>query len=58
MLTLDLSSVVLESPNDTYTTLGQNLIGCSTLKSRVLQDDWLIMKKKATLNINILYYYK
>ena len=31
MLTLELSSYVLETPNDAYTTLRQNLIGCSTL---------------------------
>ena len=28
---LELSSIVLEIPNDAYTTLSQNLIGCSTL---------------------------
>ena len=31
MLTLELSSNVLEIPNHAYTTLSQNLIGCSTL---------------------------
>ena len=31
MLTLELSSVVLEIPNDAYKTLSRNLIGCSTL---------------------------
>ena len=31
MLTLELSSIVLEIPNDAYVTLSQNLIGCSTL---------------------------
>ena len=31
MLTLELSSIVLEIPNDAYTTLSRNLIGCSTL---------------------------
>ena len=31
MTTLELSSYVLEIPNDGYTTLSQNLIGCSTL---------------------------
>ena len=31
MLTLELSSYVLEIPNDAYTTLSQNLIGYSTL---------------------------
>ena len=31
LLTLELSSIVLEIPNDAYATLSQNLIGCSTL---------------------------
>ena len=31
MLTLELSSIVLEIPNDAYTTLSRNLIGCPTL---------------------------
>ena len=31
MLTLELSSIVLETPNDAYTTLSQNLINCSAL---------------------------
>ena len=31
MLTLELSSNVLEIPNYAYKTLSQNLIGCSTL---------------------------
>ena len=31
MLTLELSSYVLEIPNDVYQTLSQNLICCSTL---------------------------
>ena len=31
MLSSDLSSHVLEFPNDAYTTLSRNLIGCSTL---------------------------
>ena len=29
---IELSSHVLECPNDAYTTLSQNLIGCSTLR--------------------------
>ena len=31
MLLFELSSIVLEIPNDAYTTLSQNLNGCSTL---------------------------
>ena len=31
MLTLELSAPVLEIPNDAYTSLSQNLIGCSIL---------------------------
>ena len=31
MLTLELSSYVLDIPNDAETPLGQNLIGCSAL---------------------------
>ena len=31
LLALELSSSVLEIPNDAYKTLSQNLIGCSTL---------------------------
>ena len=31
MLLLELSFVVLETPNDAYTTLSQSLIGCLTL---------------------------
>ena len=38
MLTLELSPIVLEIPNDAYTTLSQNLVGSST-QSRVLQAD-------------------
>ena len=30
MLTYELSPYVLQIPNDAYTTLRQNLIGCST----------------------------
>ena len=53
MLTLEFSSHLLEIPfNDAYTTLSQNLIGCST-PSR----DWLTMEnnEKATLNIFMSY---
>ena len=57
MLTLELSVLVLEIPNDAYTTLSRNLIGCSTLRQEYLQADWLIVQnnEKATLNINIPY---
>ena len=57
MLTLELSVLVLEIPNDAYTTLSRNLIGCSTLRQEYLQADWLIMQnnEKATLNINMTY---
>ena len=36
MLTLELSLYVLEIPHDVYTTLGQNLIGCTALS----QEKW------------------
>ena len=52
MLTLEFSSYLLEIPNDAYTTLSQNLIGCSTLSQ-----DWLTLEnnEKATLNIFMSY---
>ena len=58
MLTLELSVLVLENPNDAYTTLSRNLIGCSTLRQENLQADWLIVQnnEKATLNINMPYW--
>ena len=40
MLTLGLSSYVLEIPNNAYATL--NRVGC--FQSRVLQADWLILE--------------
>ena len=57
MLTLELSVLVLEIPNDAYTTLSRNLIGCSTLRQEYQQADWLIVQnnEKATLNINMPY---
>ena len=58
MLALKLSSYELEFPNDAYTTLSQNLIGYSTLRSKVLQAaGWLILQnnEKATLHIYIPY---
>ena len=53
MLTLRLSSVVLQIPYDAYTTLSRNLIGYSTQQ----QADWLILEnnEKATLNIDMPY---
>ena len=55
MLALELSSIVLEIPNDAYTTLSRNMIGCSKLSQGVLQVDCLILEshKKSTLNINV-----
>ena len=53
MLQLEFSSYLLEIPfNDTYTTLSQNLIGCSTPSP-----DWLTMEnnEKATLTIHMSY---
>ena len=44
MLTLELSYIVLEIPNDAYTTLSRYLIGFSNTQSRVLQPDWLILE--------------
>ena len=51
MLTLELSSTVLKIPNDAYTTLSQNLIGCSTFIQ--MRCNWLILQsdEKATLKI-------
>ena len=52
MLLLELSSHVLEIPNDDHTTLSQNPSGCSP---GVLQADWWIFgnNEKATLNIKM-----
>ena len=49
--------LVLEIPNDAYTTLSQNLIGCSTLSQKCCEPDWLILEnnEKATLNIHMPY---
>ena len=57
MLTLELSSIVLEIPNDAYTTLSRNLIGYSTLSQECYEPDWLILEnnENATLNINMPY---
>ena len=57
MLTLELSSSVLEIPDDAYSTLSQTLIVVQhSVKS--LQADWLILEnyEKATLNINMPYW--
>ena len=40
MIILELSSYVLETPNDAYTTLSQNLIWLFNTQSRVLEADW------------------
>ena len=57
MLTLELSSIVLEIPNNAYTTLSRNLIGYLTLSQEYCEPYWLILEnnEKATLNINIPY---
>ena len=57
MLTLELSSIVMEIPNDAYITLSRNLIGYSTLSQEYCEPDWLILEnnEKATLNINMPY---
>ena len=59
MLILELSSYVLEIPNDAYTTLSQNLIGCLTL---ILEYCKLIgwygkleNNENATLHANVPY---
>ena len=56
MLTLKLSSYILEIPNDAYTTLSQSDWLFNT-QSRVLQADRLMLEnnEKATLNINMPY---
>ena len=55
MLILESSSYILEIPNDAYTTLSQNLIGCSTLSQEYCQLIGLYWKIMTTLNINMLY---
>ena len=59
MLTLQLSSPVLEVPNDANSTLSRNFIGCSTL-SQVLQAEWLYLEniEKGTLNISMTHWKK
>ena len=44
MLTSELSSIVLAIPNDAYTSLSQNLIGCSTLSQK--NASWLVDIRK------------
>ena len=53
MLTLELSSYLLEIPADAYLLFSLILIGYLLLKSRVLQAHWLILgnDEKATLHI-------
>ena len=58
MLTSELSSIVLGIPNDAYTTLSPNLIGCSALSQeycKLIGSYWK-NNEKATLNINMPYY--
>ena len=38
MLSLELSSIASEIPNDAYTTIGRNLVGCSTLRQEYLPE--------------------
>ena len=56
--TLGLSSYVLEIPNDAYTTLSQNLMGCSTLSQEyceLIGRYWKIMRKQlGTLTCHII----
>ena len=58
MLTFELSSYLLEVPNDSYPTLVDSDWLFNT-QSRVLQADWFILEinEKATLNINMPYLY-
>mgnify|MGYP001791473564 FL=1 len=52
MLISELSSNVLEIPNDAYSTLSQNLISCST-HSQEYSKLTLENNEKATLSINM-----
>ena len=58
MLTSELSTYVLKIPNNAYTTLSQNLIGCSTLSHEYCKADWMTLKNNAkeTLNMETPYY--
>ena len=60
MLTLELSSYVLEIPNDAYTTLSRNLIGCSTLSQeycKLIGWYWEKMRRQLwTLTCPIRFY--
>ena len=51
MLTLELSFIVVEMPNDAYTTLSRNLIGYSTLSQEYCEPDWLILENNEKSNI-------
>ena len=56
MLTLELCSIVLEIPNDEYTMLSRNMIGCSTLSQECYKRIGLIYfenNENATLNTNM-----
>ena len=48
---LEFSSHVLKIANDAYTTLSQNLIGCSTLSQ--MRCNWLILQSNAKAILNI-----
>ena len=52
--TLELSSIVLEIPNEAYTTQSESG-KLFTTQSRVLQADWWILEnnEKATLDMNM-----
>mgnify|MGYP001803006124 CR=1 FL=1 len=54
MFTLELSSYLLEIPNDPYTTLSQFWLAVQH-SVRALHPDWFILEidEKAILNINI-----
>ena len=58
MSTLELSSIVLEIPNDAFTTLSRNLIGCWPLfniQLRVLQADGLTLENNENINMPSLF---
>ena len=59
MSTLELSSYVLENPNNAYTTPSQNPIGCSTLRQeycKVIDWSWKMMRRQLwTLTCRFCY---
>ena len=54
---MESTSIVVEIPNDAFTTLSRKLIGCSTPSqdSIVLQADWLILENNEKTTLNITY---